>query len=390
MSVSSTALPAGRGLPSLLLNGGLVLAAAVFLWQLPYFRRGGEEALLFNVWYHLYALAWLLVITALGRTLPLRVLAVAFFVGVFLSMAVALAIGFPLADLLGTRNRLFDSVLVPILEESAKGLPIFLFFWFLARRGTWQPSMTDGLLLGFLVGAGFALHEDAMYRRSFGSGFTLTDLLFIFPTVDDHRLIGEGRQFGFYHSQWTALVGLSIGAAYFFRRRFRLSWLLPAVAFGVVVLDHARVNHAAGELSGGILRGSATSDLLASVTLDGRLPVLLLLAGIVAAIVSEVVVLRRVARRDYLFKGISLAMLLAWLRSGSAAGLRRVQAARAYIRTRRSVHYALWGAPAGGIAPERVAGMGLTLMRLGERAGLAFEEPGAQDEPQPTGRTSGS
>ena len=199
----SIAAPTRRSIPNLLLNGGLVIAAAVFLWQMPYYSRGGGDAFLINVWYHGFVFVWLLLLTALGRTLPLRVLATSFFLGLFVSIAVALAIGFPLGDALGTRSRLFDSILVPGLEEAVKALPILLFFWFLTRRSTWQPSMTDGLLMGFLVGAGFALHEDAMFDRSFGSGFAISDLTFIFPTIDDERLIGEGRDFGFYHSQWT-------------------------------------------------------------------------------------------------------------------------------------------------------------------------------------------
>jgi RsiW-degrading membrane proteinase PrsW (M82 family) len=382
MSASSIAAPTRRSYPNLLLNGGLVVAAAVFLWQLPYFARGGGDAFLINVWYHGYVFVWLLVITALGRTLPLRVLATAFFLGLFVSIAVALAIGFPLGDALGTRNRLFDSFLVPGIEEAAKGLPILLYFWFLTRRSAWQPSMTDGLLMGFLAGAGFALHEDAMFDRSFGSGFGVSDLTFIFPTINDERLIGDGRDFGFYHAQWSALIGLSIGAAFFFRQRFRLSWLIPVAVLIVVWLDHARVNYIAGELAVAI-RGGGGSQLLGTLTLDGRLPAYLLLAGIVAAIATEVTVLRRMGRRDYLFKGISLATLLSWLRSGGVAGLRRVQAAREYIRARRAVHYALWAAGPRGLSPALVTAMGLMLMRLGMRAGLTFAEPGVEAEPAP-------
>lgn len=379
MNAPSTALPGGRSLPSVLLIGGLVVAAAVFLWQLPFFARAGGVKFLTNAWYHAYALVWLLVITALGRTLPLRVLAVAFFVGVFPSMAVSLAIGYPLAHMLGTSNALFKSVLVPVLEESAKALPILLFFWFLARRGRWQPSMLDGLLLGFLVGAGFALHEDAMYGRSFGGGFGGSDLAFIFPTIDDKRLIGVGRAFGFYHAQWTALMGLSIGAAFFFRQRFRASWLIPVAALAVVLLDHGRVNFVFDILQ----RGNATSGVLRALALDGRLHVYMLLAGIVAAVVTEVWVLRTMARRDYLFKSISLATLLSWLRTGGVAGLRQVRAAREYLRARRSVHYALWQAGSGGVDTARVTQMGLMLLSLGERAGLTFNEPGMEAEAAP-------
>ena len=309
-----------------------------------------------------------------------EILAAAFFFGLFLSVPVALAIGYPLGDALGTSNRLFDSVLIPALEEVSKGLPILAYFWILTRRGTWQPSMTDGLMLGLLVGAGFAIYEDALVDRSFGSDFGIADLAFIFPTVDDKRLIGEGRSFGFYHAQWSALIGLAIGAAFFFRRRSRLAWLFPIVALAVVWLDHARVNYVAGEL-GIAVRSSPTSDVLGSLTLGGRLPVYLLIAGIVAAIVTEVVVGRRMARRDYLFKGISLTSVLSRLRSGGLAGLRRVQAAREYIRARRAVHYALWGVGAGELDPDRVRGMGLTLMTLGVYAGLTFREPGADADP---------
>jgi RsiW-degrading membrane proteinase PrsW (M82 family) len=359
------------------LIGGLVVAAAVFLWQLPFFTRAGGGAFLTNVWYHAYVLIWLLVITALGRTLPLRVLAAAFFVGMFPAMAVVLGIGFPLAGMLGTGSRLFDSVLVPVLEESAKSLPVLLFFWFLARRGTWQPSMTDGLLLGFLVGAGYALHEDAMKSHVFGSGFDGSELGFIFPTIQDERVRGVGRVFSFYHAEWTALMGLSIGAAFFFRQRFRLSWLIPVAALAVIWLDHGGLNYMIHEAGGGI------SGVLRAPVLHGRLPVYLLLAGIVASVVTEVRLLRTMARRDYLFKGISMTTLLSWLRAGGVAGLRRIQAVREYIRTRRSIHYALWRARPGGITPEQVTGMGLMLLSLGERAGLTFAEPGMEDEPVP-------
>lgn len=383
MTAPSIAASTRRSYSNLLLTGGLILAVVVFLWQLPWFSRGGGEAFLINIWYHGYVFVWLLLVTALGRTLPLRILAAAFFFGLFLSVAVALAIGVPLGDALGTSNRLFDSVLIPLLEEVIKGLPVLAYFWILTRRGTWQPSMTDGLMLGFLVGAGFAIYEDALVDRSFGSDFGIADLAFIFPTVDDHRLIGEGRSFGFYHAQWSALVGLAIGAAFFFRGRFRLAWLFPIVALAVVWLDHGRVNYVAGEL-GIAVRSSPTSDVLGSLTLGGRLPVYLLVAGIVAAVVTEVVVRRRMARRDYLFKGISLPTILSWLQSGGVAGLRRVQAAREYIRARRAVHYALWNVGSGQLDPDRVSRMGRMLMTLGVRAGVTFSEPGVEDDPAPS------
>jgi hypothetical protein len=61
--------------------------------------------------------------------------------------------------------------------------------------------------------------------------------------------------------------------------------------------------------------GCRSADLI-----DGRLPVYLLLAGIVAAVVTEVKVLRTMGRRDYLFKGISITTLLSWLRGAGWLG----------------------------------------------------------------------
>ena len=354
-----------------LLVVGLVVCSLVFLWQLTFFARAGFGAFLTNVWYHVYVLVWLLVVTARGRTLPLRILATAFFVGVFLSMAAALTIGFPLAGILG--SPLFDSVLVPVLEETAKCVPLLLLFWFPARRRTWHPSTTDGLLLGFLVGAGFALHEDAMYGRVVGSGFT-GGWSYVFPTIADLHVRGVGRLFHFYHAEWTALMGLAIGAASFFRPRWRLSWIIPVATLGVIWLDHGRVNLMIG--GGGTIFG-----VLRALDLDGRLPVYLLLGGIVAAAVTEAVVLRKMERRDYLFKSVSLSTLLSWLRAGGATRS-RIQAAREYTRARRGVHYALWRARPGGIAAERAAGMGLMLVGLGERAGLTFAEPAIDGEPE--------
>lgn len=374
-----TALRPGRSLPELLSLGGLALAAAVFLWQLPFFLRGGAGEFLTNLGHHAYVVAWLLVITVLGRTLPLRTLPAAFFVGLFASMAVVLGVGFPLGDLIGKNVRLFDSVVVPLLEESAKGLPVLLFFWWLTRRGAWQPAMTDGLLMGYLVGAGFAIHENAMYGRASGSGFGGSELSLFFPTISEFRLMPSGRGFSVGHAEWTALLGLSIGAAFFFRERLRWSWLVPVAAFALVSWDHGRVNYIVGTPVFG--EPDWIYRAIRGLVLDGRLPVYLLLAGTVAAVVTELVVLRRMAGRDRLFRGIPLTVFLGWLQSGSAAGLRLVQAARAYGRARRSVHYTLWRVRPRSLDRARVAAMGLMLLRLGERAGLTFAEPKTDTRP---------
>src|SRR3990170_8352793 len=145
-------------------HGSLLLAALVFLLAVPYFTRDGSEELFENVFQHAYVFVLLMAVTVLGRTLPLRMLAAFFFLGMFTSVFVVQSIGNPLGDIVGS-GRMLDSLLVPLLEEGVKAVSVALVFWILVRRG-WQPSITDGLLLGFVLGAGAAIHEDALYVRA--------------------------------------------------------------------------------------------------------------------------------------------------------------------------------------------------------------------------------
>lgn len=363
-----------RSLADRLWVGGLALGVALLLWQLPFFLRGGLSQLFTLVWHHAYVIVWMLVVTALGRTLPLRILAAGFLTGMYVAMALALGIGFPLSGLFGRDNRLFDSFLVPLLEESAKALPVLLFFWYVTRHKTWRPSMTDGLLLGYVSGTGFGIHEDVMYGRVWGGGFGVSEWSIFLPTIADFRVLGVGRAFGVYHAETTAIIGLAIGAGFLLRERLRWWWAIPAVAFALGVLDHASFNYMVSEGGGG---ASAT---IRRLVLDGRLAVYLLLGGTAAAVIAEVLILRSMAARDTLYRAIPLATQIGWLRSGGRAGLARVQAARAYNRTRRSVHYALWAARPTASDRAWVARLGVALLGVGERAGLTFGAPGTTAE----------
>ena len=334
-------------------TGGLALAAAAFLWAVPF--AGSMTRALTNMGYSAYVLTWLLIITAFGRTVPLRLVATAFFAGTFPAMVVALGIGFPLGGILGTESRLFDSVLVPLLEESLKALPVLIILTLLARRGAWHPSITDGLLLGYAAGAGYALHEDAMYGRVVGSGFNGADLRFLFPTISDTRLLGVGRAFSVGHAEWTALVGAAIAAAFFFRNRARWSWAAPLVVLALVTFDHGSLNNLVGE------GGAGASPQLRAIMLSGRLALYLLLAACAAAIATEAFVLRRMAERGPRYPSIPASLMLALLRTRTRAALRGVGLIREHGRVRRAALYAAWvgatpaEAPASAVAEQPTA-----------------------------------
>ena len=315
-----------------ILHGSLLLAALVFLLSVPYFTRDGSEEFFENVFQHAYVFILLMAVTVLGRTLPLRMLAAFFFFGMFTSVLVVQGIGNPLADMVGS-GRMLDSVLVPLLEEGAKALPIALVFLVLVRRG-WQPSITDGLMLGFVLGAGQAIHEDALYVRAYGDGLGEGGLNLIFPTIGTQSTLSRVEVNGFYHSGWGSLIGLAIGAS-FMLRRFRWAPLIAIAAFVVAVFDHGIGNFII------INRSLEGAGPLWTLNLDGRLAVYLLIVGIAAAVVGEVLIQRRMARVDRTYVGLSTASVLGNL-SGGLAGLLRIQAARVYVRARRALHYLLW------------------------------------------------
>jgi RsiW-degrading membrane proteinase PrsW (M82 family) len=318
-----------------ILHGSLLLAAVIFLLSVPYFTRDGSEELVEDVFQHAYVFVWLMIVTVLGRTLPLRMLAAFFFLGTFTSILLGQWIGNMLGDIAG-RERLFDSVLVPLLDETITASVIALVFWVLVRRG-WQPSITDGLLLGFVLGAGMAIHEDALYRRVYGDGLGEGGLNLLFPTNGTQSTLSRVEVYGFFHAGWASLTGLAIGAT-FMLRRFRWAPLIAIAAFILVIFDHGIGNFII------LNRSLEGAGLLWTLNLDGRLLVYLLIVGIAAAVVSEVLIQRRLARADTTIPGLSFASIVGGL-GGGLSGLLRVQASRIYVRARRALHYLLWADP---------------------------------------------
>ena len=100
--------------------------------------------------------------------------------------------------------------LAPLVEEAAKLTPVVLYFLLAFRTGA-QPSMSDGLLLGFMVGAGVSFQEDAQIGKILVSGDgwgAAKPWTIVFPTVSP-----LDSYFALNHALWCALSGLSIGVA---------------------------------------------------------------------------------------------------------------------------------------------------------------------------------
>lgn len=368
MQISAASISSSPRWP-LIWRVGAALTLVVFALQWQFFlgdRFGGPD--LARVWgyvvHHVYILAWMLLVTSFTRTLPLRTLAAFWFVGVFPVMAVTLLITRPLDALLGG-GELVSAVLAPLVEEFVKALPVLAFLAYRVWRKSWQLSATDGLLLGFVVGAGFAFHEDAAYDRIWGSGFDDTTFSFLFPTISEFRgsmLPG--------HDSLNALVGLGLGFG-FLLRRYRFAWIVPLVAWLIVVAEHITGN--LEDIAG---NAPLPAEIIRGLLLGGQALIAILVIGIVVAVVLEWRVLRSIERQDPLFPAIPAREFLGALRQRTRTGLRRLQAMRIYARQRRSAYYTVWSDPMlPADARNEMVG---TLYGLGIDAGLAVEETFAE------------
>ena len=338
----------------------------IFLWQWPFFIGTDFPRVGAYLLHHGYILAWLLLVTSCTRTVTLRTLAAFWFVGVFPVMALNLLIARPMDDLLGG-GELAYAYLGPLFEELIKPLPVLGLFAYRAWRGGWQLSATDGLLLGFMVGAGFAFHEDAGYGRVWGDGFDATPWNIVFPTVGYFR--GNLTP---YHDTLAAVVGLAIGFAFLFRR-YRLSWVVPMAVWLVVLIEHVTGNLA--DISG---RATLPAEVIRSWILGGQGVLALLVIGVVVAVLLESRILRAIAPRDHVFPAIRLRDFLAVLQQRTNASPRRLQAMRVYVRQRRSLHYALWSRPT--LPPTQLGDMAVTLYRAGVEAGVPVEKAFAGED----------
>lgn len=339
----------------------------IFLWQWNFFLGNTFGGLVpERVWgyavHHAYILAWLLLVTSFTRTVPLRTLASFWFVGVFSVMALTLLFTEPINDLFAG-GQLSSAFFGPLVEDLIRPLPVLALFAYRAWRGGWQLSATDGLLLGFVVGAGFAFHEDAGYNRVWGGGWDAPWGVLL-PTLGASRsALLPG------HDTLTALVGLAIGFAFLYRR-YRFAWAVPLVVWLIVFAEHTTGNLA--DISGAL---PLPAQIIRSLLLGGAALPALLIIGIVAAVLLESRILRTVAGRDALFAPIPLRNFIAELQQRSTGWLRRIQAKRVYVRQRRSLYYTIWAEPIRSADfKQRLTTAAATMFGLGIEAGVPVEK----------------
>lgn len=333
----------------------LVATLVLFVVKLPgYVDSAGVFNFIEVVGQHLYSLVMLLALAYATRTVSLRTLLVYWLIGLFFVVSVTLWIGGPVVALLG-QNVWTGAFLLPFFEEALKALPVLVYYLAAVRRGGYQPSAIDGVLLGFAVGAGFAFNEEVSAGRSVGNGFgTLYGILFPTFGLIGGGLFGGPTRWAMGHGGWTALAGLGIGLAFLFRRYWYVSWIPMVGAFALATWDHMMVNY----------RGSLDGSLDA-LLLDGNLPIILFLLGLFALIPIDLGVQYYTAREYDRFPRLGIiGRLNVFMNSSPLAILSRFLAAREYARRRRGALVALWIAgdddPKGGQRMfEQLYGMAL-------------------------------
>jgi hypothetical protein len=88
------------------------------------------------------------------------------------------------------------------------------------------------------------------------------------------------------------------------------------------------------------------------LTAGGRVPMLALIAGAVAVVVVEAIILRWVTKRDRIFPPLPIAHVFGLLvRSTTRAGAAQLLAAQEYGLLRRSVYFAGWRTKLAGGNP---------------------------------------
>jgi RsiW-degrading membrane proteinase PrsW (M82 family) len=163
---------------------------------------------------------------------PWGLLAATFFWGaipaIFLALAAEFIVGIPFAGFLGdaASDVIQGSVVAPIVEESVKGLALFMIFLLFRRE---FDGVLDGIVYGALVGFGFAMTENALYFLGAlmeGGAASWVALVFVRTLV-----------FGLNHGLFSGIVGVGFGYAAMARGAWK-RWLAPLVALVGAIAVH--------------------------------------------------------------------------------------------------------------------------------------------------------
>ena len=264
---------------------GLGTSCLTFLASLPALvHQGGAGNVALGALESAWIVGVLLVALAPGRTAGPLALIGSFLGGYLGTVSLAVLVGRPVVDHFGGDSPVAASVWGPLTEEVLKLVPVTILVLVGRRIRPGRPPVVDAVLIGTVVAAGFALHENALYGRGTEGGwFANPPFSVLFPTLrtatDGARTMLEGG-----HIVYTALTALGLAVTVGYWHRHRVARLAAPLAFLVVLGEHATVNRL------GLAAGSVTppwTKVGYLLSLGGYLSTVLLCGGLATVAVLE-------------------------------------------------------------------------------------------------------
>ncbi len=164
---------------------------------------------------------------------PLWMLATAFFWGALVAVFIAFLFNTASTVMVtvvteseATGEAFGAVVSAPVVEETAKALILFIFFF--AKRDEFD-GVVDGIVYAAMVGLGFAMTENIQYygRAAFGEGPGLTGVFIL-----------RGTLAPFSHPLFTSLTGIGLGLARQSRNTF-VKLITPVLGFAMAIALHS-------------------------------------------------------------------------------------------------------------------------------------------------------
>jgi protease PrsW len=208
---------------------------------------------------------------------PTWLLVSTFLWGAFVSFIIAIVLntagGILVYETAGAEAANFatGSIFAPLVEETAKGLALFIiYFW---KRHEFD-GLLDGIVYATMVGLGFAMTENILYyARAANEGTHF--ILFII----------RGGFSAYAHPLFTSMTGIGLGIASQSNKPLT-KFVVPLLGFGMAIFLHSVWNTTL--FLGGAL-GDPAVGCLAALTMYGIMGLLLLivLATMIFALVRE-------------------------------------------------------------------------------------------------------
>ncbi len=339
---------------------GVAVAVVVLVLNLDFFFRPGAPEVLGGLAHHAFVLGLMLVLTSGSRTVSLATLGVFWLIGVFTVSVVGYLLESRLTSLFGVdSDSLFQVAWSgPIIEETTRLAPVVVFLLLAGGSGYRHPSMSDGMLLGFMVGAGVSFTEDAHIGEIWLSGDgwgAAKPWSLILPTISP--LDSAGDYIALNNALWAALSGLTIGVAVLLRH-WRWTWPIALVGPLLSFTNHLMSNHyTTTEFGVEAILGRGKDlpwiyDTIRNVMDGGRVQMVALIVGAIVVVVVELRILRWVGKRDRMFPPLSASHIFGLIvHATSKAGAARLLAGVRYRRLRRCVYFAGWRSKATGEDP---------------------------------------